>query len=47
MDGTTRTYKVTKEAFVSGMTGSSILHINLVLAVGLVLIVPFQAKDNF
>jgi hypothetical protein len=29
-------YKVAKEAFVSGMTGSSIIHVNLVaLVVGL------------
>ena len=29
-------YKVSKEAFVSGMTGSSIGHVNMVFLVGLV-----------
>ncbi|KAG8216125.1 GWT1-domain-containing protein [Butyriboletus roseoflavus] len=28
-------YKASKEAFVSGMTGSSVFHVNLILAVGL------------
>lgn len=29
-------YKASKEAFVSGMTGSSVFHVNVILAVGLV-----------
>lgn len=29
-------YKTSKEAFVSGTTGSSVLHVNVILAVGLV-----------
>ena len=34
--GMSNDYKAAKEAFVSGMTGSSILHVNLVSLVALV-----------
>ena len=37
-------YKASKEAFVSGMTGSSITHINIVSAVALVCHPPLLAR---
>jgi phosphatidylinositol glycan class W len=41
-------YKLSKEAFVSGTTGSSILHINLISAVALVESVQvFSAQSKF
>ena len=33
-------YKATKEAFVSGMSGSSVFHVNAILAV--MLVSPFR-----
>lgn len=38
-------YKTSKEAFVSGMTGSSIGHVNMVFLVGLVSVYNVHHKN--